>query len=229
MGASMAIKLLNGTMVDGFKIAVGIREKQPGVREKQSEEDATEAIQEDATDAKPSWTNDAMKSIPSCNDSEKCHAKIRVGIEDDDEFRVARRAISLSRNIWQADEVFQQHGGKIRLRGRGAGGENECDQPLILYITCLNDKELLDRIVQHVEHGLGKVHADYKIFCQEHDMPMPELKVIKEEWTRKVTMKSQHTPNPQKLVEQKTQAKGERHELAPPEEDIYLLIEERND
>merc|ERR1719517_54934 len=64
--------------------------------------------------------------------------KLEGGIENEDEFRVGSRVIQIARQIWQKNR-FQETGGKTRLRGRGAGGAQEANEPLALCISCQDD------------------------------------------------------------------------------------------
>merc|ERR1719499_899580 len=105
----------------------------------------------------------------------KYTCKLEVGIENENEFRVGSRVIQIARQIWQ-DVMFQEHGGKTRLRGKGIGGPHEADEPLALCISC-REQESFDKAVGYAESQLQKVHAYYRAFCLQKGRPVPELAV----------------------------------------------------
>merc|ERR1712060_24693 len=113
--------------------------------------------------------------------SKKYTCKLEVGVENESEFRVGGRVISIARQIWQHPR-FQEFGGKTRLRGKGAGGPHEANEPLALCISC-QDQAVFEEAVQYAEAQLNKVHNEYKAFCQEKGLAVPEL-------TLKVSKKS---------------------------------------
>merc|ERR1719316_2059066 len=99
----------------------------------------------------------------------KKHAcKLEVGIENESEFRVGKRVIQVARQIWQ-NPIFQQQDGKTRLRGKGLGGAHESEEPLALCISC-RDKGSFDKAVAYAEQEIKKIHAEYKVFCEEKGM-----------------------------------------------------------
>lgn len=153
----------------------------------------------------------------------KYTCKLEVGIENDNDFRVASRVITIARNIWQ-DNRFQEHGGKTRLRGKGIGGQHEADEPLALCISC-KDSSAFDKAVQFAESQLQKVHADYKAWCVSKGKPVPELAV-------KISKKNTSMPGPSEPRsgdEGDELSRGERPANAPTNEEIECLIEERNE
>jgi hypothetical protein len=166
----------------------------------------------------------------------KYTCKLEVGIENEGEFRVASRVIQIARAIWQ-EATFQDHGGKTRLRGKGIGGPHEADEPLALCISC-GDQGAFDKAVQYAEGQLEKVHADYRIFCQQEGKPCPDLSV-------KVSKKGanffgSHVGPPvgpgggtdgvmPAMGTSPEIARGERPPNAPTDDEIERLIEERNE
>lgn len=153
----------------------------------------------------------------------KYTCKLEVGIENEGEFRVGSRVIQIARQIWQ-DAQFQTHGGKTRLRGKGVGGPHEADEPLALCISC-RDQASFEKAVQYAEGQLQKVHGEYKAFCQQKGIPIPDnlqVKVSKKgggfsDSRNMGTMSGQDPP------------RGERPANAPSDEEIERCIEERNE
>merc|ERR1712217_374059 len=107
--------------------------------------------------------------------SKKYTCKLEVGIENENDFRVGGRVIQIARQIWQQPK-FQEHGGKTRLRGKGAGGPHEANEPLALCISC-QDQTVLEEAVAYAEVQLQKVHDEYKTFCQQQGLQIPSLEV----------------------------------------------------
>eukprot|EP00927_Polykrikos_kofoidii_P011823 TRINITY_DN15057_c0_g1_i1.p1 TRINITY_DN15057_c0_g1~~TRINITY_DN15057_c0_g1_i1.p1 ORF type:complete len:375 (-),score=98.50 TRINITY_DN15057_c0_g1_i1:198-1322(-) len=155
----------------------------------------------------------AGKSRPKKNT-----CKLEVGIENEGEFRVGSRVISIARQIWQ-DAEFQKHGGKTRLRGKGIGGPHEADEPLALCISC-SDHAAFEKATRFAEAQLQKVHNEYRAFCQQNDRPIPELAV---KVSRKGSGRADPTPA------QVDVPRGERPANAPSDDEIERLIEERNE
>merc|ERR1712039_144854 len=109
----------------------------------------------------------AMPTSPTGGEgrSKKYTCKLEVGIENDSDFRVGGRVIQIARQIWQQPR-FQEYAGKTRLRGKGAGGPHEANEPLALCISC-QDQAVLEESVQYAEVQLQKVHSDYLVFCEQ--------------------------------------------------------------
>eukprot|EP00929_Paragymnodinium_shiwhaense_P029894 TRINITY_DN17046_c0_g1_i1.p2 TRINITY_DN17046_c0_g1~~TRINITY_DN17046_c0_g1_i1.p2 ORF type:complete len:389 (-),score=114.97 TRINITY_DN17046_c0_g1_i1:198-1364(-) len=150
--------------------------------------------------------------------SKKNTCKIEVGIENESEFRVGSRVIQIARQIWQ-DADFQRHGGKTRLRGKGIGGPHEADEPLALCISC-SEQMAFEKAVQFAQQQLQKVHSDYVVYCQQNNMPIPELSV-------KVSRKAKTSNDGFRQGEEIN--RGDRPDGAPNEDEIERLIEERNE
>ncbi|CAD7964956.1 unnamed protein product, partial [Amoebophrya sp. A25] len=68
----------------------------------------------------------------------------------------------------------QSNGGKTRLRGRGVGGPHESSEPLALCISCQQNAECFAQAVELAERELTKVHADYRAFCIEKGVAVPD-------------------------------------------------------
>jgi len=154
--------------------------------------------------------------------SKKFTCKLEVGIENEGEFRVGSRVIQIARQIWQ-DPKFQEGGGKTRLRGKGIGGPHEGDEPMALCISC-RDQDAFDKAVMQAEVRLSKVHDEYRVFCQQQGIPVPDLsiKVVKKNTTGSMA------ETPTALAVGAVQ-RGERPAGAPSDEEVEKLIEERND
>jgi len=153
--------------------------------------------------------------------SKKFTCKLEIGIENDDDFRVASRVIQIARQIWQ-DRDFQQAGGKTRLRGRGIGGPHEADEALALCISC-GDQNAYDKAVKYSESQLQKVHNDYRLFCQQNGRALPEnlaVKIHKKGSGRGNDFGSSGAADP---------PRGERPPGAPSDAEIEQGIEERNE
>lgn len=152
----------------------------------------------------------------------KYTCKLEVGIENESEFRVGSRVIQIARQIWQ-DGQFQTHGGKTRLRGKGVGGPHEADEPLALCISC-RDQDSFDKAVAYAEGQLQKVHAEYKAFCEQRGIPIPDDLVVKV--SKKGGGFSDSRGGSAPGVDP---PRGERPANAPTDEDIERCIEERNE
>mmetsp|Transcript_134389 Transcript_134389/g.335272 ORF Transcript_134389/g.335272 Transcript_134389/m.335272 type:complete len:381 (+) Transcript_134389:169-1311(+) len=152
----------------------------------------------------------------------KYTCKLEVGIENEGEFRVGSRVIQIARQIWQ-DPKFQEHGGKTRLRGKGIGGPHEADEPLALCISC-REQEAFDKAVSYAETQLQKVHTDYKAFCLQKGLPVPDLSV-------KVSKKgSNFFGGADGAISSNADLpRGERPANAPTDDEIEELIEQRNE
>merc|ERR1719221_102960 len=111
--------------------------------------------------------------------SKKYTCKLEVGVENESEFRVGGRVISIARQIWQHPR-FQEFGGKTRLRGKGAGGPHEANEPLALCISC-QDQTVLEEAIHEAEQQMRKVHADYVAHCEKQGLPIPtpELRITR--------------------------------------------------
>jgi len=162
----------------------------------------------------------APGASPKGDRAKKHTCKLEVGIENESEFRVGSRVIQIAKEIWQ-DPFFKQHGGKTRLRGKGIGGPHEADEPLALCISC-RDQNSFDNAVHQAEMKLQKVHSDYKAFCQNKGLPIPELSV-------KVSNKVSTFSEDRNFLGGTDLPKGERPAHAPEDKEIENLIEQRNE
>lgn len=160
---------------------------------------------------------------PGGGQSKKHTCKLEVGIENEAEFRVGSRVIQIARQIWQ-DAQFQQHGGKTRLRGKGVGGPHEADEPLALCISC-RDQAAFDKAVAYAESQLQKVHAEYKAFCQQNGIAVPDDLVVKVSKKGGGFNDSRNGGAPSGV----DPPRGERPMNAPTDEEIEKCIEERNE
>jgi hypothetical protein len=154
----------------------------------------------------------------------KYTCKLEIGIENEGEFRVGSRVIQVARQIWQ-DHQFQEHGGKTRLRGKGIGGPHEADEPLALCISC-RDQAAFDKAVDFAEGNLQKIHSEYKVFCAQKGIEVPDLqiKVSKKGATFGADMGPPFGHSASGEVQ-----RGERPSNAPSDEEIEKMIEGRNE
>lgn len=166
----------------------------------------------------------------------KYTCKLEVGIENESDFRVGSRVIQVARQIWQ-DPLFQEHGGKTRLRGKGVGGPHEAEEPLALCISCC-DQGSFDKAVGYAEQQLQKIQVDYRAYCEQKGMPCPDLAVkISKKGSHSVSPGGSESWGPPMMpgspsggVEIKPDPpRGERPPGAPSEAEIEGLIEERNE
>jgi len=158
--------------------------------------------------------------------SKKFTCKLEVGIENEGEFRVGSRVIQIARQIWQESQ-FQAHGGKTRLRGKGVGGPHEADEPLALCISC-RDQASFDKAVQYAEQQLQKVQGEYKAFCQQKGLAVPEDLVVK------VSKKGGGFSDGRGADHHGQMAgvdppRGDRPANAPTDDEIEQCIEQRNE
>lgn len=153
--------------------------------------------------------------------SKKYTCKLEVGIENDNDFRVGGRVIQIARQIWQQPR-FQEFGGKTRLRGKGAGGPHEANEPLALCISC-QDQAVLEESVQYAEIQMKKVHVDYIAHCEKAGFPAPEPEL-------KVSRNGPSSGSDNIRGSSNDEVpRGERPSNAPTDEEIEKLIEERNE
>jgi len=153
----------------------------------------------------------------------KFTCKLEVGIENEGEFRVGSRVIQIARQIWQ-ESHFQNAGGKTRLRGKGVGGPHEADEPLALCISC-RDQGSFDKAVQYAEQQLQKVQSEYKVFCQQKGLAVPEDLVVKVS-KKGGGFSDDRTSNDFSGVDP---PRGDRPANAPTDEEIQQCIEQRNE
>merc|ERR1740130_761470 len=109
----------------------------------------------------------------------KYTCRFLIGIENDKEFQVARRLIGSKGSNMK--KIVQQTDAKLRLRGVGSGyfegsGQKESSEPLQLCISCTN-AEGYKTAVRLTEDLLKKVHDEYRQFCRDNMLPMPDLQI----------------------------------------------------
>mmetsp|Transcript_140214 Transcript_140214/g.364424 ORF Transcript_140214/g.364424 Transcript_140214/m.364424 type:complete len:497 (-) Transcript_140214:141-1631(-) len=113
---------------------------------------------------------------PHVKGAKKYTCRFLIGIENDKEFQVARRLIgSKGANMKRIVRVTEA---KLRLRGQGSGyfegaGQKESSEPLQLCVSCTS-QEGYKTAVRQVEELLTRVHEEYRQFCRENNMPVPE-------------------------------------------------------
>jgi len=113
---------------------------------------------------------------PHVKGAKKYTCRFLIGIENDKEFQVARRLIgSKGANMKRIVRVTEA---KLRLRGQGSGyfegaGQKESSEPLQLCVSCTS-QEGYKTAVRQVEELLTRVYEEYRQFCRENNMPVPE-------------------------------------------------------
>lgn len=151
--------------------------------------------------------------VPGSASQKKHTCKIEVGIENESEFRVGSRVIQIARHIWQ------EYGGKTRLRGKGCGGPHEADEPLALCISN-PDPGAFNQSVAFAEAALAKIQGEYKTFCEQNGRPIPELAV-------KVSKRGSGGGGGGGV--DTSLSRGEKPPNAPTDDEIERCIEERNE
>lgn len=135
----------------------------------------------------PAIPGGGMPSTPPTSGSKQGHVKgarkytcrFLIGIENDKEFQVARRLIGSKGSNMK--RIVQQTDAKLRLRGQGSGyfegsGQKESSEPLQLCISCTN-LDGYKTAVRQTEDLLKRVHEEYKEFCREKGLPVPDLQI----------------------------------------------------
>lgn len=102
-----------------------------------------------------------------------------IGIENDKEFQVARRVIGAKGANMK--RIVQKTEAKLRLRGLGSGyfegaGQKESSEPLQLCISC-TEGDHYKAAVRQVEELLKRVYEEYRAFCRENGMQVPDLQI----------------------------------------------------
>jgi len=109
----------------------------------------------------------------------KYTCRFLIGIENDKEFQVARRLIGAKGANMK--RIVRQTDAKLRLRGQGSGylegaGQKESSEALQLCISCTSF-EGYGAAVKYVEDLLKGVYEEYKQFCRQKGLPVPDLQV----------------------------------------------------
>uniref|UniRef100_A0A7S1MJU3 RRM domain-containing protein n=1 Tax=Alexandrium catenella TaxID=2925 RepID=A0A7S1MJU3_ALECA len=111
--------------------------------------------------------------------AKKYTCRFLIGIENDKEFQVARRLIgSKGCNM---KRIVKQTEAKLRLRGVGSGyfegsSQKESPEPLQLCVSCMS----LDgyrTAVQEVKELLLRVYEEYRQYCRDAGIPVPDLQI----------------------------------------------------
>mmetsp|Transcript_8706 Transcript_8706/g.15686 ORF Transcript_8706/g.15686 Transcript_8706/m.15686 type:complete len:497 (+) Transcript_8706:90-1580(+) len=102
-----------------------------------------------------------------------------IGIENDQEFQVARRIIGAKGSNMK--KIVRTTDAKLRLRGQGSGyfegaGQKESPEPLQLCVSCTSADGYWSALSQ-VQDLLTNVYDDYKQFCSDRGLPVPELAI----------------------------------------------------
>jgi len=124
-------------------------------------------------------TQSVLESHGGQNDEgvRKYTCRFDIGIENDDQFRVARRIIGTSGKNMK--KIVKATDAKLRLRGRGSGflegaQQRESQEPLQLCISC-KTKAGYESAVAQVEALLMEVYQEYAQYCAQNGMPIMEL------------------------------------------------------
>lgn len=102
-----------------------------------------------------------------------------IGIQNDKDFQVARRVIGAKGANMK--RIVKQTEAKLRLRGEGSGyfegsGQQESSEPLQLCVSCTNGEQYKDAVRQ-VEDLLKRVYEEYRAFCRDNGMVVPDLQI----------------------------------------------------
>eukprot|EP00448_Togula_jolla_P009947 CAMPEP_0170604146 /NCGR_PEP_ID=MMETSP0224-20130122/19271_1 /TAXON_ID=285029 /ORGANISM="Togula jolla, Strain CCCM 725" /LENGTH=419 /DNA_ID=CAMNT_0010929037 /DNA_START=44 /DNA_END=1303 /DNA_ORIENTATION=+ len=114
----------------------------------------------------------------------KTSCRFRVGIEDDQAFRVVRRLIGPSgQHIKSITEG--SHGAKVWVCGRGVQTRDpsEAEEPLTIK-ACASSTDSLDQAAALIKQLLERVHQDYYKFCLAIGKALPVLSVQQEDLRR---------------------------------------------
>jgi hypothetical protein len=109
----------------------------------------------------------------------KFTCRFLIGIENDKEFQVARRLIGSKGSNMK--KIVQQTEAKLRLRGVGSGyfegsSQKESSEPLQLCISCTKI-EGYKTAVRLAEDLLKRVYEEYRQFCRDNLMAVPDLQI----------------------------------------------------
>merc|ERR1712176_483561 len=78
-------------------------------------------------------------------------------------------------------KIVKQTEAKLRLRGRGSGyfegaSQKESNEPLQLCISCTS-AEGYQLAVRQAEELLKRLYDEYRTFCRESGLPIPDLQI----------------------------------------------------
>lgn len=109
----------------------------------------------------------------------KYTCRFLIGIENDKEFQVARRLIGSKGSNMK--RIVRQTEAKLRLRGVGSGyfegaAQKESPEPLQLCVSCTSI-EGYKTAVRQVEELLLRVYQEYRQYCRDSGMPVPDLHI----------------------------------------------------
>jgi len=178
-------------------------------------------------------------------EASKYTCRFFIGIDNDDDFRVARRIIGA--NGVKMKDIVSKSGGdaKLRLRGKGSGfverdTNSESNEPLQLCISCPR-QEGYNIAARMVEDLLLRVYSEYDSWCAEHGRSERAPAIRKTERHHMgESGGSEQTPRRRGRTRKAKAAaappsrassveRGEPPPGAPPEEEIKKFISERND
>jgi hypothetical protein len=119
------------------------------------------------------------KQAAGTKGTRKFTCRFLIGIENDKEFQVARRLIGSKGSNMK--KIVQQTEAKLRLRGVGSGyfegsSQKESSEPLQLCISCTK-LEGYKMAVRLADELLKRVYEEYRQFCREHMLPIPDLQI----------------------------------------------------
>jgi len=127
------------------------------------------------------WSNNwtwGTDGTPNSSNNRKYTCKVEFDIENDKDFRVSSKVISVARRIWQELPNFQLKGGKTRLRGKGSGflegiEQKEADEPLHLCISCREHQSFEDAIAMAIKE-IHNIQRDFVAFRTSKGLPAPK-------------------------------------------------------
>lgn len=134
---------------------------------------------------RPGWSRSRSPARRVQRGGIKYTCRYFIGIENDDQFNVARRIIGAGGA--KMKEIVAKAGGdaKLRLRGKGSGfverdTKAESTEPLQLCISCPRE-EGYNVASQRAEELLRGIYTEYNRWCADNDLPEPRLELRKTE------------------------------------------------
>lgn len=115
---------------------------------------------------------------------QKMLCRYNVCVEQDRAFNVVRKLLGDKGSHMK--QIAENTGAKLRIRGRGSGfleGPDQTeasDEPLMLCISATS-REGFEAAVEDVESLLGHVQEQYRDFCKQRNLPVPNMLVTQRE------------------------------------------------
>merc|ERR1712224_1015292 len=100
-----------------------------------------------------------------------------VGIEQNRSFNVVRKLLGDHGAHMKA--IAENTGAKLRIRGRGSGFKEgpdnvEANEPLMICVSATSS-EMFQESTKDVERLLKDIHDQYYAFCEDRNLPRPQL------------------------------------------------------